>query len=100
MRCWVVLFAEVAMHQCEMLETKVPQKIEKFLRPQKLYHRVEYSVLCQLSCQLELKNETKLLGIVLDSYTTFISHINDLCRKLNLSVSMMRAVQPYFDEKL
>ena len=82
MRCWVVLFAEVATHQ----------KIEKC--------SAGLCVLCQLSCQLELKNETELLGIVHDSNITFISHINDLCRKLNLSVSMMRAVQPYFDEKL
>ena len=48
---------------------------------------------------LELKNETKFLGIVLDSNITFKSHINDLCRKLNLVVLMMRAVRPYFDEK-
>ena len=41
----------------------------------------------------------KFLGIVHDSNITFISHINDLCRKSNLSVSMMRAVQPYLDEK-
>ena len=48
---------------------------------------------------LELKNETKFLGIVLDSNITFKSHTNDLCRKLNLVVLMMRAVRPYFDEK-
>ena len=64
------------MHQCEILVTELPQKIEMFLRPQKLYHRVEYSVLCQLSCQLELENETKFLGIVLDYNITFKVHIN------------------------
>ena len=53
-----------------------------------------------LRCKtLEIKNYTKLLGIILDSNITFKNHLVDLCRKLNLILTMMRAARPYFDKK-
>ena len=48
---------------------------------------------------LEIKNETKFLGVILDENITFKQHIKELCRKLNLILIMMRAIRPYFDQK-
>ena len=48
---------------------------------------------------LEIKNETKFLGVILDKNITFKQHIKELCRKLNLILIMMRAIRPYFDQK-
>ena len=48
---------------------------------------------------LETKSYTKFLGIILDSNITFEQHIIQLCKKLKLILTMMRAVRPYFDQK-
>ena len=69
-----------------------------FNSPQKKRHS-ELTTVKLSTRTLEIKNETKFLGIVLDSHISFRSHINELCRKLNLVVLMMRAVRPYFDNK-
>ena len=48
---------------------------------------------------LQIKPDTKFLGITLDASITFSKHIAELCRKLNLCLFMMRAIAPYLDQK-
>ena len=48
---------------------------------------------------LEIKSETKFLGVILDKNIAFKLHIKELCLKLNLILIMMCAIQPYFDQK-
>ena len=48
-----------------------------------------------MNCRiLEIKNETKFLGVILDKNITFKQHIKKLCRKLNL-ILIMCAIRPY-----
>ena len=48
---------------------------------------------------LQIKPDTKFLGITLDASISFSKHIAELCRKLNLCLFMMRAIAPYLDQK-
>ena len=46
---------------------------------------------------LEVKSETKFLGIVLDSNLTFRSPLQSLTKKLKVSNLMLRSLRPYLD---
>ena len=48
---------------------------------------------------LQIKPDTKFLGITLDSNISFSKHIAEVVRKLNLCLFMMRAIAPYLDQK-
>ena len=48
---------------------------------------------------LQIKPDTKFLGITLDASISFSKHIAELCRKLNLCLFMMRAIAPYLNQK-
>ena len=69
-----------------------------FKAPNKRFNSPDYIVNLS-NTTLELKNETKFLGITLDSNITFKQHLVLLCQKLNLILFMMKAVRPYFDQK-
>ena len=48
---------------------------------------------------LQIKPDTKFLGITLDTSISFSKRITELCGKLNLCLFMMRAIAPYLDQK-
>ena len=48
---------------------------------------------------LQIKPDTKFLGITLDTSISFSKRITELCGTLNLCLFMMRAIAPYLDQK-
>ena len=48
---------------------------------------------------LNINNETKFLGLTLDSNIDFRLHLKGLAKKLNLNLLMMRTIRPFLDNK-
>ena len=48
---------------------------------------------------LNINNETKFLGLTLDSNIDFRLHLKSLAKKLNLNLLMMRTIRWFLDDK-
>lgn len=49
--------------------------------------------------QVSILDETKFLGIILDSKLTFKNHVYHVCKKLNFVLLIMKSIRKYFDQK-
>ena len=73
--------------------------IKSFLKPEikkideQIYHLIMGTSVSNIN------NETKFLGLTLDSNIDFRLHLKSLAKKLNLNLLMMRTIRWFLDDK-